>query len=1002
MRRSIRSTLALLAVSLLVAGSAWAQGAVSTRISGQVVGADGDGLPGVTVTFTSPVLQGAQVVITEVGGHYTSPPIPPGAYTVSFDLAGFQPVAMQVRATAGSTTSLDATLEQVEIREEITVTGDAVETVSSTSTSSQTLTSESLEELPTGQDITAATGLAAGVTPGVNGLQIAGAQSWDNLYTLDGVTMNENLRGQPRNRLYIDDAIQEVTVQSGGISTEYGRFSGGVVTAITKVGGNDFSGSLRMNLTNDDWRGSNRLSPERIDQTNENYEATLGGRFIRDRLWYFGSARTEETDANATSNVLNLPYVRTLDEDRFGLKLTGSVTPAHQLQVTYNENDATDINVPHGGLNGLIAVTDDGSLDAERGLPEELRVLSYTGILSDEFFLEAYYGEREFAFEGTGGTFAGDFGEATPIGDAELGVFYNESLFCGTCADEERDNEQGRVKGTYFASTESTGAHDLVFGFETFTDIRKSDNHQSATNWWLYSYAPSIEQGDRLVPVLESSASTQFVYWPILNPSQGTDFQSDGVFVNDSWRLNDAWSFNLGVRWDQTDATNSNGAQVAKDDGFSPRLGATWTPGGDSPWNLHLYAGRYIGLAASGVFDNSSPAGNPALFVYQYGGPAINTGGGALVDPDDAVRQTFDWLFDTCPALLDAFDPNNPVAPPASTGSLFDCSELIFVDIPGGNLILDDNLSPVSADELKIGFSRSLGNIGVLRADLVRREWNDLFVDRRDLTTGKVTDANGNLADLGVQINSDVAKREYLGLDLAANLGLLDRRLRVGGSLTVSELEGNLDGETRGAGPVSTGLLEFPEYTDLSWNAPEGRLGTDKPVRLRAWAAYDLLQTTRHRLTASLLQSFDAGSPYGASGSIDTRPFVTNPGYEIPPTSVTYFFTDRDAFELDDITSTDISLNYGISFGRWEVFVQPELLNVFNEDGVDGGVDGVVNTTIFTAFNDPSLEEFNPFTQTPVEGVHWRKGSNFGQPTSEDDLQDPREFRVSIGFKFNP
>lgn len=227
MRRSIRSTLALLAVSLLVAGSAWAQGAVSTRISGQVVGTDGEGLPGVTVTFTSPNLQGTRVVVTEVGGSYASPPLPPGVYTVSFELAGFQPVGQQVRASAASSTQVNATMEQVDIQEEITVTGEALQTVSETSIASSTVTYDTLEELPAGRDLAAAVDLSPGVSQSMQdglGVSISGAQSWDNLYTLNGVVLNENLRGQPFN-LYIEDAIQETTTTVGGVSAEYGRFT---------------------------------------------------------------------------------------------------------------------------------------------------------------------------------------------------------------------------------------------------------------------------------------------------------------------------------------------------------------------------------------------------------------------------------------------------------------------------------------------------------------------------------------------------------------------------------------------------------------------------------------------------------------------------------------------------------------------------------------------------------------------------------------------------------
>jgi hypothetical protein len=124
-----------------------------------------------------------------------------------------------------------------------------------------------------------------------------------------------------------------------------------------------------------------------------------------------------------------------------------------------------------------------------------------------------------------------------------------------------------------------------------------------------------------------------------------------------------------------------------------------------------------------------------------------------------------------------------------------------------------------------------------------------------------------------------------------------------------------------------------------------------------------------------------------------------NPGYAIPPAAVTYFFTDRDAFRLDDITSTDLSVNYSFNWAAFgkdiEVFLQPEVLNLFDEQAVIN-----VNTTVLTATNTAGLQRFNPFTTEPVEGVHWRRGSQFGQPVADTDYQQPRVFRFSVGFRF--
>ena len=86
--------------------------------------------------------------------------------------------------------------------------------------------------------------MAPAVHPsGPNGAySISGAPSFESLFMVNGVTVNENTRGQP-NSLFIEDAIQETTVATAGISAEFGRFSGGVINVVTKSGGNLFSGS---------------------------------------------------------------------------------------------------------------------------------------------------------------------------------------------------------------------------------------------------------------------------------------------------------------------------------------------------------------------------------------------------------------------------------------------------------------------------------------------------------------------------------------------------------------------------------------------------------------------------------------------------------------------------------------------------------------------------------------------------------------------------------------
>ncbi|MDX9735586.1 MAG: hypothetical protein RBU36_15750, partial [Thermoanaerobaculia bacterium] len=148
-------------------------------------------------------------------------------------------------------------------------------------------------------------------------------------------------------------------------------------------------------------------------------------------------------------------------------------------------------------------------------------------------------------------------------------------------------------------------------------------------------------------------------------------------------------------------------------------------------------------------------------------------------------------------------------------------------------------------------------------------------------------------------------------------------------------------------------------------------------------------------------QNFDSGLPYGAVGAVDTRPYVTNPGYLSVPSSHTYYFTARDAFKTDDVWRTDLSLNLSFRpFGSIEVFASPQVLNVFNQQAQTG-----VTTTIETAQNTTGYTAFNPFTTAPVQGArntgaNWNYSTAFGSPVSPASYQLPRTFRFSVGLRF--
>jgi hypothetical protein len=225
----------------------------------------------------------------------------------------------------------------------------------------------------------------------------------------------------------------------------------------------------------------------------------------------------------------------------------------------------------------------------------------------------------------------------------------------------------------------------------------------------------------------------------------------------------------------------------------------------------------------------------------------------------------------------------------------------------------------------------------------------------------------------------------------------------LGGNYTLSYTEGNTNGETAASGPVTeTSSSFYPEYSERAWRQPIGYLSTDQRHKLRLWADWEVFKSRAGRLNLGVLQSLNSGSPSSSDGSVDTRPYVTNPGYLTPPSSVTYYFNGRGDYLTDTVNATDLSFNYYLPIGigkKTELFARFVVDNVFNNSARDGFGDATVYTA---ASQNPArtMQPFNPFTETPVAGVHYELGSQFGDALSAADYQTPRSYYFALGFRF--
>jgi outer membrane receptor protein involved in Fe transport len=959
---------------LLLSVPLFAQTPLGT-ISGRVLDASNLAVPGVTVTATSPNLQGSRSTSTSTNGDFILPALPPGRYTVTFELAGFGAVKEERELAATQPLVVDVVMRPAQLSEVVNVQA-RTDAFANTVQAATNIKAETLAQLPTQRTLLSAVNLAPAVhaTGPQNQYSISGSMSYENVFLLNGVNIQDNLRGTPFN-LFIEDAIQETTVITSGVSAEYGRFTGGVVNAVTKSGGNTFSGSYRATFQNDDWRSVSPFDEPKNDDVVPIHEFTFGGPILRNRTWFFGAGRVFSSADAQQTGFTNIAYNSEIEEKRFEGKVTQSLGGNHNLRLSYTDNRREEGN---RAFPSRTLVMDLQSLTT-RSLPQNLWAVHYTGTLGNNFFVEAQYAARKFEFKGDGGLFTDQI-KGTVMGNDQTGARWWAPTFCGVCPAEERASDDVLLKSNYFWST-PRGSHNIISGYQTFNDKRRGDNHQSGSDYHLWATDSFIRDGV-VYPVLRPDFSSYFIWWPINEASRGTNFRTHSLFVNDTWAYNRHLTFNLGLRWDKNDGKDAIGQKVASGSAVSPRLGLVWDPSGEGRWSMNASYGKYVAGLNNAIADSSSPAGTPAIFAYFYQGPAINaTPTAPLVSTEQALTTAFNW-----------FNANGGTS-----------RTPFFVDVPGTGTQIRESLSSPSADEYAVGLSRQLGGRGAVRADFVYRNFNDFYSERVDTSTGQVTNDLGDEFDLNLIENTNELEREYTGLSAQITYRF-GARTHLGGNYTISKLWGNINGENVGSGPLTGDILSYPEYFERSWAYPEGSLSADQRHRLRLWANVDLpMPSAVGRVNIGAIQQFQTGTPYGAIGEVRTVDLRANPGYVTPPDTILYFFTDRDEFRTDSMYRTDLAVNYNrrLGLGSSEFFAQAQLLNVFNNFQLFNSRNDDIDTTVVTAVDEPErFQTFNPFTETPQQGVHWDYGEKFGQALGAGAYTLQRTFQFAVGVKF--
>jgi len=351
--------------------------------------------------------------------------------------------------------------------------------------------------------------------------------------------------------------------------------------------------------------------------------------------------------------------------------------------------------------------------------------------------------------------------------------------------------------------------------------------------------------------------------------------------------------------------------------------------------------------------------------------------------------------------------------------------------LPGVAQRIGEDLTTPNNIEYATGISRQFGSRASMRADYVFRDYRDFYVSRTDLSTGRVTNSVGQQFDLTIIENDseNKYKRRYQGVTGQATYRF-GSRTDIGGTYTLSHAWGNLDGENVASGPLTGGAYQYPEYLQESWYFPEGDLVIDQRHRTRLWINYGVPKVDG--LTLSLLQALESGIPYAAGGlpiqggnanGVNVAPYIDNPGYVTEPagSATPYFYTARDEFRTEGQKRTDFAANYTYNLGargrQFGLFVQAQVINLFNQfqlcacgavnvfanpgaPGTGAGLQAIDRTLRTPVNSAATVTQFNPFTETPVEGVNWAKGAAFGKAATRYAYTTPRTFRLTFGVRF--
>jgi hypothetical protein len=315
-----------------LAPSAFAQAVSVASVSGVVTDQSGSAVPTVEITMTEVDKGATHAALTDTQGRYNFPTLPVGPYRLEAKGKGFKDyvqtgIVLQVAANVVQ----NIQLELGSVTETVEVQGGASMVEARENAISQVIEQLKIVELPlNGRNLTqlltltgAGTTAPGGDLTGSKNMQgsagsgtfsVAGSQANGVSYLLDGGDNNDAF-SNVNLPIPFPDAVQEFSVQTNGVSAQYGLHPGGVVNIVTRSGSNGFHGDVFEFLRNYALNSRQRGAASRDSLKRSQFGGVLGGRIIRDKLFFFGGYQGTRQRSNPSANIAHVPTQAALNGD---------------------------------------------------------------------------------------------------------------------------------------------------------------------------------------------------------------------------------------------------------------------------------------------------------------------------------------------------------------------------------------------------------------------------------------------------------------------------------------------------------------------------------------------------------------------------------------------------------------------------------------------------------------------------------------------------------------